>query len=349
MDFVTPLSPPLARGEEVPAVLRIGNVNLATNLSLSPISGYCDLSFRLTIRPLGGLGLACTDLVNPRGLLAQTRKSMVIVKTDPADRPLCVQLYGHEPDKMGDAARWCKDHIDAEFLDINMGCPAGKVCRRGAGAAVLRNIPLAVGLAKSVVEAVDVPVTAKMRLGWDDDHIVAPELVRRLEDVGVSGVIVHGRTAEQGFGGKVRLDEIARVVEAAGSIPVIGNGDVRSPADAKRMLEQTGCAGVMIGRAALSDPWIFRDTYAFLTTGAVPDPPTIEDRIAMMTEHFERLVKIRGERVACIMFRQRTSWYMRKLQAPRELRERLSLISSAGEYYDLAGTLLRLLWGCFRP
>jgi nifR3 family TIM-barrel protein len=328
----------------VQTVLKIGNTTLATNLLLSPISGYCDLSFRLTVRRLGGLGLACTDLVNPRGLLEQTRKSLRIVQSDPADRPLCVQFYGHEADKMADAARWIRDHLEVDILDINMGCPAHKVCRRGSGAALLNNMSLGVGLARRVVEAVDIPVTAKMRLGWDDEHIVAPELSRQLEGVGVAGVIVHGRTAEQKFSGEVRLEEIAKVAEAVGSIPVIGNGDVCSAWDAKRMLDITGCVGVMIGRAALRDPWIFRDTHAFLTTGEVPAGPSVEERVALMNEHFEHLVRLRGERLACLTFRQRASWYCKKLNPPVEFRERVRFVSSAVEYYELVNSVLCRDW-----
>jgi len=316
-------------------VLRIGKLNLTSNLLLSPMSGYCDLAFRLVVRPLGGLGLACTDLVNPRGLLEQTRKSMRIVETDPADRPWCIQLYGFEPDKMAKAAKWCVDHKGAEILDINMGCPAEKVCRRGGGAALLKNPDLAVRIAQRVVEAVDIPVTVKMRLGWDDHHIIAPELVVRFEQVGIKAIIIHGRTAEQKFSNNVRLEEIARVVQAAGSIPVIGNGDVRTPADAKIMIEQTGCAGVMIGRGALREPWIFRDTHAYLTTGKIPPPPSTQDRVQLLSGHFEHLIRLRGERTACLTMRQRVSWLIKKMNPHPEFKERIRMVSSRAEYYEL--------------
>ncbi|UCD27408.1 MAG: tRNA dihydrouridine synthase DusB [Planctomycetota bacterium] len=322
-------------------MLGIGKVRLATNLLLSPMSGYCDLAFRLTIRPLGGLGLACTDLVNPRGLLEQTRKSMRIVETEAGDRPLCIQLYGHEPNKMADAALWCQEHKNVGLLDINMGCPAQKVCRRGGGAALLNNIPLAIRIAERVVEAVDIPVTVKMRLGWDDNEIVASELARQLEEVGVAGIMVHGRTAEQKLSGTVRLDEIGRVVEAVSSIPVIGNGDICLPMDAKKMIEHTGCAGVMIGRGALRDPWIFRDTQAFLTTGKAPTLPTNTERVELMNQHFEHLIRIQGERLGCLTMRQRARWLLKKIDHPPEFRERVRFVSSAAEYYELVDEYLR--------
>jgi tRNA-dihydrouridine synthase B len=313
--------------------LRIGNVDLSTRLLLSPIAGYCDLAFRLTIRPLGGLALACTDLVNPRGLLRQTWKSMQLVETHPDDQPLCIQLYGARADELAEASRWCRDH-GARVVDINMGCPVDKVCKKDGGSALLRDPASAARLAERVVKAAGVPVTVKMRLGWDDGSIVAPALAGDLERAGVAAVIVHGRTAAQKFGGAVSLDGIARVVEAARSIPVIGNGDIRRPEDARVMIERTGCTGVMIGRGALCDPWIFRDTHALLTMGQIPPEPTVEDRLALMRRHFEHLLAIRGERLACITMRQRVSWYATRLPQPvREFKERMRLLTSADAFY----------------
>lgn len=319
-------------------MLQFGSFRLATNLLLSPIAGYCDLAFRQTIRPLGGLGLACTDLLNPRGLLRQTVKSMEIVQTEPGDEPLCVQLYGREPDQMADAARWCADR-GTDVLDINMGCPASKITCKAGGAALLREPELALRIAREVARAVSAPVTVKMRLGWDEASIAAPRLARAFEDVGVAGIIVHGRTAAQRFGGCVDLDRIAEVVQAVPSIPVIGNGDVRSPEDARRMIEHTGCAGVMIGRAALRDPWIFRDTHAFLTTDRTPEPPDVRERIALMNRHFEHLVRLRGERPACLTFRQRASWYTGTIGDCPQFRQGVRFIETADDYRRLVDIL----------
>jgi nifR3 family TIM-barrel protein len=240
---------------------------------------------------------------------------------------------------MADAARWCRDQGVA-VIDINMGCPVDKVCKKNGGSALLRQPELAVRLAEAVVRAVDLPVTAKMRLGWDSDSIVAPRLAADLERAGIAAITVHGRTAAQAFKGRADLDGIARVVEAVARIPVIGNGDVKCPADAETMLRRTGCAGVMIGRAALSEPWIFRDTHALLTTGRVPPPPSLSDGVHFMNRHFEHLLRIRGERRACITFRQRISWYLRHLGPCPELRDRLRLLSSAAEYWSLVEPLM---------
>jgi nifR3 family TIM-barrel protein len=193
----------------------------------------------------------------------------------------------------------------------------------------------AVVLVKRVIEAVDVPVTVKMRIGWDDKRIVAPELARAMEQIGVAAVTVHGRTAEQKFGGFCRVDEIARVVEAVDSMPIIGNGDVNSPVDAKSMFERTGCAGVMIGRAALKDPWIFRDTQAYMSTGEIPPSPTLQERLDLMNRQFSLLLKLRGERRACLSFRQRVIWYAKRLPACAEFRARMQRLSSAEEYRQI--------------
>ncbi len=312
--------------------LRIGSFEPSTNLLLSPIAGYCDLAFRLIVRELGGVGLASTDLVNPKGLLRQTFKSMQLVETEPADRPLCIQLYGREPDEMAAAAQWA-EASGAAVVDINMGCPVDKVCKRDGGSALLRDPGHAVRLAQRVVGSVRIPVTVKMRLGWDDGSIVAPTLARMMEDVGVAAITVHGRTAAQKFAGSVRIDGITRVVEAVRGIPVIGNGDVRCPADAQAMIARTGCSGVMIGRAALSDPWIFRDTHTYLTTGVVPPPPTVAERIDLMARHFAHLLRIRGERIACTAFRQRVSWYTRYFGPCCEFKERIRSLSSAAQFH----------------
>src|SRR5207244_8201592 len=201
--------------------------------------------------------MATTDLVNARALLQGGRKSMELVQTCPADRPLAVQIYGAEPEEMIAAAQWLEDY-GVSAVDINMGCPVHKVVRGGGGSAMMCDPGKTVNLVRAVVEATRLPVTVKMRLGWDDDNWSAPFFAHEFEQAGVAAVIVHGRTRAQGFGGRVNLDGIRAVVEAVERIPIIGNGDIRSIADAERMLLLTGCAGIPIGRGALLHPVAFR-------------------------------------------------------------------------------------------
>src|SRR6266705_165030 len=244
-------------------MMRIGALELRSNLFLSPLAGYTNLPFRLALREVGGLDLATTDLVNARSLLERNPKALKLIESCPADRPLAVQLFGSVAEEMRDAAIYL-EAIGISAVDINMGCPVRKVCRVGGGSAMMTELEKTARLVRGMVEAVKIPVTAKMRLGWDDQNITAPDLVRALEDVGVAAIFVHGRTRQQGFGGRVNLAGIRAVVQAVKTIPVIGNGDVTTPEAAKIMLENTGAAGVSIGRGAFYNPWIFQHTRHFL-------------------------------------------------------------------------------------
>jgi nifR3 family TIM-barrel protein len=316
-------------------MLQVGNLQLATNLLLAPIAGYCDLAFRLVARSCGGVGLACTDLLCPEGVLRENYRSMILSMTCDQDSPLCMQLYGSDADRLSQAARWAEDH-GADVIDINMGCPVDKITKKDGGSKLLCNPDNTLRMVEKILRAIRrAPLTAKLRLGWDDSSIVAPYLARRLEEAGVAMVTVHGRTTEMRFSGEARLDGIAAVVAAVKRIPVIGNGDIRSPQDARRMIDQTGCAGVMIGRGALSMPWIFRDTHSYLTTGTIPPPPTLEQKCNLMRQHFANLVRFRGLRVALIEFRKRVSWYAKTMHPCPMLRERMRLVQSAEQFEQI--------------
>src|SRR6187401_3353637 len=266
--------------------MRFGSLELKSNLFLSPLAGYTNLPFRLTLREIGGLDLATTDLVNARSLLEKNRKALTLIETCPADSPLAVQLFGSVPEEMRDAAVYLES-IGIASIDINMGCPVRKVCRVGGGSAMMNQLDKTAALVKGMTEAVKIPVTAKMRLGWDNENITAPDLSRALEDAGAAAIFVHGRTREQGFGGTVNLDGIRRVVHAVKSIPVIGNGDVTTPQAAKTMFDETGCAGVSIGRGAFYNPWIFLHTGHFLETGELLPDPSFAERLRVMRRHFD--------------------------------------------------------------
>src|SRR5262245_50307243 len=210
--------------------LRFGLLELPSRFCLAPLAGYTNLALRLSVRELGGLGLATTDLVNARAILEGKAKTMELLATCPDDRPLAVQIFGANPDEMSRAAQWLEDY-GVSSIDINMGCPVRKVVRSGGGSAMMCDATNTVALVERVVKSVRLPVTVKMRLGWDDQNLSAPLFARAFEDVGVAAITIHGRTREQGFGGHVKLDGIRHVVEAVTRIPVIGNGDVRTLVD----------------------------------------------------------------------------------------------------------------------
>jgi len=320
------------------AKLRLGPLELSTRFLLSPLAGYTNLPFRLAVRELGGVGLATTDLVNARALLRFSRKTLELIDTCPADRPVAVQIYGADPEEMRTAARWLEDY-GISCVDINMGCPVHKVVRGGGGSALMCDSGRTIDLVRTVVEAVRVPVTVKMRLGWDEDSWSAPFFARAFEQAGIAAVIIHGRTRAQGFGGMVNLPGIRAVVEGVEHIPVIGNGDVRCIADAERMFALTGCAGISIGRGALLNPWIFAQLQRWEETGDAGEWPTYEQRLSFMHRHFHLLLGQRGERFACLTFRKVANWYCKVLRPGREVQQRLVRLECMAGFDDICTQL----------
>jgi nifR3 family TIM-barrel protein len=243
-----------------------------------------------------------------------------------------MQLYGGNVDRLCEAAMWAEDR-GAHVIDINMGCPVDKITKKDGGSKLLCNPDHTLKMVEKVKSCLrSVPLTCKLRLGWDDTSIVAPYLAARLEEQGVSLITIHGRTTEMKFTGAARLDGIAQVVAAVKKIPVIGNGDIKSPHDAKRMIDTTRCAGVMIGRGALVRPWLFRDTHAFLTTGIIPPEPTIDQKCDAIRRHFYNLLRFRNERVAVLEFRKRISWYAKTMNPCRPLRDPMREINSPADF-----------------
>ena len=367
--------------------LRFGPVQLETNLLLAPIAGYCDLAFRTACRRFNddphavpgesgrpaGLGLACTDLLSPAGLLRDTARSLDLARTNDADKPIGMQLYGGDAALMGEGAKWAADH-GATVVDINMGCPVDKVTKKDGGSKLMvpdegvapssdpsacRSFSLALRIAESVRAALPdhVPLTAKMRLGWScaDD---APRLACALADVGVVGFTIHGRTTEQKFKGEADWRAIGRVVEAvrtktaswpSGPIPVVGNGDVKSPEDARRLIEISACDGVMIGRGALGAPWIFRDTWAYLTTGVIPPEPAEHEKIQTVRTYFDMMIANRDERYALHQIRARIAWFGKRLgglrsdgrpESIKPFKEAIRLAQSAADVHAALDTFL---------
>jgi nifR3 family TIM-barrel protein len=327
----------------VPSIVReplmLGRVAVPSRFFLAPLAGYTSLAFRLAVRGCGGLGLATTDLVNARSILEKRTRAFELAETSDDDRPISIQIYGHVCAEMADAARWVVDH-GASVVDINMGCPVNKVVKTGGGSALMCQADAAATLVEAVVKAVDVPVTVKMRLGWDDQSLTAPALARAFEQVGVAGVIIHGRTREQGFRGDVNRDGIRAVVDAVERIPVVANGDVRTIADAADTFRETGCAAVSIGRGALSNPFIFRQLAHWATHGTPGADPTFDERIDLMASHFHGLVARRGERLACLQFRKIIKWYSHSIRPPKALYHRLINLASVA-LFDETVALIR--------
>jgi nifR3 family TIM-barrel protein len=301
---------------------RLGTLEVPSRFFLAPLAGYTSLAFRLSVRENGGLGLATTDLVNARSMLEGRARSLELAETCAEDQPMAIQLYGHVADEMRAAARRVVD-LGASVVDVNMGCPVRKVVRSGGGSALMCDATSAAKLVEAIVSAVDIPVTVKMRLGWDDENLTAPALARQFEQVGAAAVIIHGRTREQGFRGSVNRKGIRTVVEAVDRMPIVGNGDIRTLDDAARMFRETGCAAVSIGRGALANPFLFRQLAHWAEHGTPGPEATFVERVGMMERHFRRLVERRGERFACLQFRKLIKWYNYAIRPPKALYHRL--------------------------
>lgn len=298
--------------------LTIGQIELETPILLAPMAGYTDLSFRLEVRALGGIGLAFSEMVNPRSfMVGKAKKVEQLLATSPEDSPLSFQIYGHEPQYMADGAKWLYDR-GAKMIDINMGCPQRKIAGRGDGAGLLKTPRDAVALANRVVNAVNIPVTVKIRLVPPQAGISTCELVRELELAGVAAITVHPRTAAQMFEGHSDWTEIRTAVDSVKCIPIIGNGDIHSPADALTMMKETGCSGIMLGRAAVKDPWLIRDCAAAVSGMPEPPPPSRADRLSLMIMHLDRMTAQYGEDKAPLLFRKWIPPYARTMRVPRD-------------------------------
>jgi nifR3 family TIM-barrel protein len=352
--------------------MRIGSLTLQSNLFLSPLAGYTNLPFRLVVRGIGGVGLCTTDLVNARSLLEKNRNALKLIETRPTDSPLAVQLFGSVPEEMRDAAAKLES-LGFASVDINMGCPVRKVCNVGGGSTMMTELTKTAALVRGMVEAVKIPVTAKMRLGCDDENITAPDLARALEDAGIAAIFIHGRTREQGFGGTVNLAGIRKVVEAVKTIPIIGNGDIITPQAAKKMFDETGCSGVSIGRGAFYDPWIFKRTLHYLKSfrrdelcesqnfqgrdalprvqadqqvsptenGELLPEPTFDERVRVMCRHLDLMIEVFGEKLGCRMFRKIAPWHAKRFGPSREFNKHVVKVSTKAEFHDVLENYIR--------
>ena len=310
--------------------LKYGTLTLSSRYLLSPLAGFTNLSFRRTVRRIGGVGLTTTDLVNARGLLGGSPKTLSMIETCSEEFPFAVQIFGSEPPILREAAQFLEARC-VHSVDINMGCPVERITKNGSGASLMCRPADTIDLVRHVVEGVNIPVTVKMRLGWDSSQITAPKFAAEFEQVGVAAIAIHGRTRAQGFSGQVDRDGIRRVVEAVSRIPIVGNGDIRTIADAARMFEETGCAAISIGRGALANPWIFRQLVQWEETGRYDPPGNFEERLELLQQQFDYLAQLRGTRSAISMFRKTAHWYLKAMRVPARLRARFQTAADAAQ------------------
>lgn len=311
--------------------MRIGDVSLETPLVLAPMAGVTDRQFRLILRRIGGVGLVTMEFVSANGLDRGDRRIWSLTKFSEEERPISIQIYGSRPGPMVRAARIVED-LGADICDINMGCPANKILRGCAGCGLMGDLDLARRIIRDVRREITIPLTVKFRAGLDDARLHDLELGRICQEEGVDAVALHPRTARQKYHGRADWSRIARL-KAALSIPVLGNGDVETPTDAVRMLRETGCDGVMIGRASMLNPWIYLQTAALLN-GEEPPVPSLDDRRAMILEHFRLVMEQEEPRVVMHKLRTFTGWYTRGLPGGRSLRVRISSLGAPAAFVD---------------
>lgn len=312
--------------------MNIGNIELSAPLALAPMAGITDLPFRLICRRLG-CGMTVSEMVSAKGLLYKNVKTTEMLRIDDGERPTAIQLFGSVPAELAEAARMV-EASGADMIDFNMGCPVPKIVNNGEGSALMKNPQLAHDILAAMVKAVKIPVTVKFRAGWDDANRNAVEIARAVEAAGVSAVAVHGRTRQQFYEGKADWSIIAEVKQAV-KVPVFGNGDIFTVADGLRMLEQTGCDGLMIGRGADGNPWLFTALAAALRGEPLPQPPSLKERLAQAAEHLEMLIAYKNEVVAVKEMRRHISAYLKGMPHAAEFRGRFHKVNTQEQFSEL--------------
>ena len=318
--------------------LKIGNIELENNLILAPMAGVTDMPFRLICKKYGNPGLLCNEMVSSKAISYRDEKTLKMLEFDESERPMSMQIFGSNPEIMGEAAKYIEKYAD--IIDINMGCPAPKVVKNGDGSRLLLDLEKVEAVVRRVRESTNKPLTVKIRKGWDNDHIVAVQAAQIIEKAGADAIIIHGRTRDEFYTG-VSDWNIVKSVKDVVSIPVIGNGDVKSVQDAKRMFDETGVDGIMIGRAALGNPWIFKEIRENIDNiDSTEDTQkkyivSLDEKKNVIKEHFELLLKQKGEYTATREIRKHISWYSKGLPASSTLREKTNQVESAEDFYRI--------------
>ncbi|WP_203364402.1 tRNA dihydrouridine synthase DusB [Bacillus sp. REN10] len=314
-------------------MLKIGNIEMKNPVVLAPMAGVCNSAFRLTVKEFGA-GLVCAEMVSDKGIVFQNEKTLEMLYIDEREKPLSLQIFGGERESLVQAASFVDKNTNADIIDINMGCPVPKITKCDAGAKWLLDPNKIYEMVAAVTDAVSKPVTVKMRMGWDEDHIYAVENARAVERAGGQAVALHGRTRVQMYEGQANWDIIKEVKQAV-NIPVIGNGDVQTPQDAKRMLDETGVDGVMIGRAALGNPWMIYRTIHYLETGELMGEPTAREKIDVCLLHLDRLIELKNEFIAVREMRKHAAWYLKGIRGNAHVRKEINLCDTREELVNL--------------
>lgn len=323
-------------------MFKIGNIEIKNQIVLAPMAGISNTSYRKIIKEMGA-GLIYAEMVSDKAISYGNEKTIELLKMDPSERPIAQQIFGSDIESFVDAAKKVVELMHPDIIDINMGCPVPKVAVKAqAGSALLKNPEKIYEIVKAVVEAVDIPVTVKIRSGWDSDSINAVEVAKKIESAGAKAIAIHGRTRAQGYSGKADWNIIKQVKESV-SIPVIGNGDVTSCYLAKQMLDETGCDAVMIGRGVLGNPWLIRECIDYLEKGTIPTPVSAEDKIKMLKRHFDLLVQDKNEKLALLEIRTHALWYIKGLPNSATIKNEICKSKTKEEMFSILDNYLKSL------
>lgn len=319
--------------------MKIGNIEIANKLVLAPMAGITDLPFRIICKEFGA-GLVYTEMVSAKALWFGDKKTASLLQTGEHESPVAAQIFGSDPECMAFAAKKAAEISGADFIDINMGCPVGKIAKSGDGSGLMRTPKLARRVIREAVKAAPVPVTIKMRKGWDESSVNAVEFAKMAEEEGVAAIAVHGRTRSQMYSGKADWNIIAEVKQSVG-IPVIANGDIFEPEDAAAILTKTAADAAMVGRGVLGNPWLFSRAFALISGKEPISPPTIEERCKVAIRQFEMAVELKGEKIGCLEARKHYAWYLKGVPNASEMRKRINHIETLEDIYRITDEIKR--------